>query len=157
MFGKINKIWIISGFIFLHGCTTTKIGPRFSEAVPAEPLPGHAILYIFRETAQPYIYSPAISIDSQKVIDLPHKTYTWVYIKPGRKKISADWSLISSATDVETYVFADEGEEYFIEVISTIGSAFSKQYSQLKRSYADKTTERLKKCCRIAYPISKIY
>jgi hypothetical protein len=111
--------------VLLAGCSTTSPtlheGPRFTEAAP--PPAGEALVYVYRGYAPPFLFSPAISVDGTKIVDLPNRGYTHVYVKPGEYTIKSQWPLISTAPSREGKFSFAAGETYFVRLGGTMDSS----------------------------------
>jgi len=102
----------------LAGCATPD-GPPYLESKAQSAKPGYATLYIFREHAEPTGLAPVIQIDEKPVATLAQGGYTWVYAKPGLRRITATWSGFSRQTPGMIEVEFAEGNTYYVALFGT--------------------------------------
>ena len=132
----VNWFIAVTLLVLLQACATTlHEGPKFSEA--RAPAAGEALVYVYRGHAPPLYFSPAISFDSVKVVDLANKGYTYVYVKPGEYTIRSEWPALAVAPSLNGKFAFAAGQTYFLrlggameftrraEVSSTRSSLFS--------------------------------
>jgi hypothetical protein len=116
LIGRCVKPFIAVALLaLLQACATTRHeGPLFTEA-PA-PAAGEALVYVYRGHAPPYYFSPAISFDAVKVVDLANKGYTHVYVKPGEYTIRSEWPAIAAAPKLAAQFAFAGGQTYFLRL-----------------------------------------
>lgn len=151
---KQTIILILTGFHI--GCATVATGPAFTGLDQVEPKEGLATVYIYREYAEPTAWGSTIYVDSQRVATLNQGGYTWIYAKPGTKKISGKWSGLSGQKDSEISVDLSANNTYFINLtgISQLSGAsgttmFVTMGSGLNLVDPVESVKRLKACCKL--------
>lgn len=141
----------VGSLLFLVGCAVSPTAPDFSQAKADSPKEGHALVYVYRVSAQPYWWPVGVTIDGTEVASLPDGGFTWVHIKPGQHTIKAVWPILASQQDATVVRSLASGESYFFEVLGESGYRGS-VYSKLKQISTDQAQERMKQCCRFVQP-----
>src|SRR5262245_39291179 len=116
--------WLVLVAALAGGCATPE-GPPYAESKATTGKPGYATLYVFRDYAEPTALAPTIHIDDKPVTDLAQKGYTWVYAKPGPRKVTAIWSGFSQQKPGRIDLDLAEANTYYLAVLGT--SRFGKQ------------------------------
>ena len=116
--------------------------------------PADANLFIYREHAEPTIWSPTIKIDDQKLVALGNRRYTATHLLPGTYKIKLIWPFLSGQRNAEMDVTIAEGETRYVEVtgISQLsGVGYQTYYFTLGSGIADVRPEHARvvigRCC----------
>ena len=100
--------------VLLVGCATPPEGPPYPESKAQVMKPGYAVLYVFREYAQPTGFAATIYIDGQEVASLAQGAFTWIYAKPGTRMIRSTWAGSQNPGAIGLTVA--ENETYYLEV-----------------------------------------
>jgi hypothetical protein len=54
------------------------------------------VLYVFREYAEPTAFSADFEIDGRSVTSLAQQGFSWVYLNPGKHRITQKWSFLAA-------------------------------------------------------------
>ena len=164
MNGKLKLVVLVFFISFHLGCATVAQGPAFSGLEEVKPKEGHAILYIYREYAEPTAWGTTIHIDSQRVATLNQGGYTWIYAKPGTRNLSGKWAGLSGQKDSELSINLSANSTYFVNVtgISRLSGAsgtsmFVTMGSGLNLVDPEESVKRLLACCKLQAAESTTY
>jgi hypothetical protein len=151
--------------MFLAGCVSFPDGPEYAVSKAQAGKPGYAILYVFRENAAPTAFDTTIRIDDKDVGALAQGGFTWIYAKPGLRRVTAVWSTSSSQTPAALDVQLVEGQTYYLAVsgqskvnflggpgMSIIPTSFD-MGSALVEVPAASAEEALTRCCKLHKPL----
>lgn len=150
--------------VLLAGCAAPSTAPTYSQAPSAEPRDGMAVLYVYREYAEPTAWSPTISIDGKEVVSLPQQAFSWIYLSPGKHTLASEWPFIAGAPAVKFPANYVAGTRYFFEIRGTSGVTGTSPGARggttvhftttaLVRSPQEREAVRqLEKCCRFIPP-----
>jgi hypothetical protein len=157
---KILKALSISTAFLLASCTTIP-----SDAPPFTPAPaapnGYATLYFYRLGAQPYGKELRVNVDGMRVLEMPEKAYTYMYVKEGTHTVLTDWNNLplapmpySSATFT---LDAKVGESYYLRQVTDTSIASGSVFSPALFSHRSaivslpsvRGSSELKACCRL--------
>jgi hypothetical protein len=106
----MRRLALLTAFLGVAGCST--VGPAYTPAPP--PPEGQALVYVMRTSVGYGNFWPTVfSLNDTKVVSLYDKGYSWIYVKPGRYKISAGTAMNSSYLKFVMPVEAQK--EYFVE------------------------------------------
>lgn len=149
--------------IGLSGCATT-MGPAYSISKAKQNKDGYAILYVYREYAEPTAWGATIVLDGKEVTTLAQGGYTWVYITPGNKIITAEWPGLSGQRDSSISLLIEPDKEYYLELIgsSSLGGIYGgtmifQMGSGLILMDPEAAKNKLINCCNLQEPISNIH
>ena len=109
-------LFCLIALLVLSAWATVASGPSYVEIEKAQVKEGYAILYVFREHAEPTAWGSKILIDSEPVATLNQKGFTYAYIKPGTREIWAKWGSTTGQQDSKISLNAEAGEVYFVEL-----------------------------------------
>jgi hypothetical protein len=164
MRNAIRLVSLAMAILALVGCATVAQGPSYSESKAVEAKPGHAVLYVFREYAEPTAWGAKIQIDGKEVSTLNQGGFTWVYTAPGYREIKAVWNPLSGQHDSFVSLNVAEGETYYVELtgISRLsgvsgGSMYFSVGSGLNGVRPDMAEARVRRCCRFQRPLLETY
>lgn len=128
-----------------------------------------AVLYVYREYAEPTAWSPTISIDGKEVVSLPQQGFSWIYLSPGRHTLASKWSFLAGAPPVEFSADYVAGTRYFFEITGTsrvTGTSpgatggvtiHFKTTAQVRSPQEREAVEQLEKCCRFIRPAANAF
>lgn len=161
----IGRVLILQVLVlFLAGCATVAKGPSFSEARAKGPMPGHAIMYVYRKYAEPTAWGAMVQVDGADVSTLNQGGFTWVYVKPGKRVVSAVWHGLSGQSDSKLELDVSEGNTYYLEVtgISRVvgvfgGMILGQMGSGINNMKPDFAEQRLDACCKFQPPVTGVY
>lgn len=159
--------------VVLAGCTGLAgpaEGPAYLESKAQTGKPGHAVLYVFRQYAEPTAFLTTIQIDEKEVAKLPQGGYTWVYATPGTHKINAVWAAASQRTG-QAYLDIVADQTYYVGVLgsakadfyapSVIGGILSVATMKMSSGFelvpADIAEQKLTLCCKFQKPLHADY
>ena len=123
-----------------------------------------AVLYVYREYAEPTAWSPTISVDGKEIVSLPQQGFSWIYLTPGKHTLASKWSFLSSAPPIEFSADYAAGTRYFFEITGTsrlVGTGPSpaggvalrfRTTAQVKSPQEREAIQQLEKCCRYIPP-----
>ncbi len=152
---KLKLAIVVCLAAFHYGCATVATGPAFTGLDQVQPKEGLALVYIFREYAEPTAWGSTIHVDSQKIATLNQGGYTWIYAKPGTRVFSGKWAGLSGQRDSEITLDLAANETYFVDLtgISRASGAGSTTYvtmgSGLNLVDPTESVKRLKACCKL--------
>ena len=116
MFTSVKIFGVALCLSVLTGCMSNAQGPRYSKSKATQHKPGHATLYILREHAEPTFWGATIYIDGKEVVTLKQHGFTWAYVKPGYRYITAVWPLLSGQREAFFSLNVVEGKTYYLEL-----------------------------------------
>jgi hypothetical protein len=144
--------------LLLTACAVPETAPTFSQTPTAIPKEGMAVLYLYREYAEPKLLQPTVSINGTKVVSLPQKSFSWIYISPGTHKLSSRWPFLSGPPPLEFWAKYVAGKRYFYEISGRIrvdlggGVVTTRSSAQIDGQQELEAVQRLEKCCRFISP-----
>ena len=149
--------------LVLSACAAPSTAPTYSQVPAAEPREGMAVLYVYREYAEPTAWSPTISIDGKEFVSLPQQGFSWVYVSPGKRTFLSKWSFLSGSPPVEFSAEFVAGTRYFFEITGTSrltgtssgGAGLNMHFTTIAQINSPKEREavrQLEKCCRFISP-----
>jgi hypothetical protein len=150
---------LVLSVLILGGCATLANGPVFSEAKAAPPESGKALVYVFRERAEPVAWGTTIYFDRSVVANLRNKGFTWAYLDPGEYRIRAAWPLLAAQSSATFRLTARAGETYYLELqgISEISGTWVTVGSGLIPRDPRVAEWRISSCCRFEPPAESHY
>lgn len=80
-------------------------------------IPENANFIIYREYAEPTVWSPTIKIDGRKLAALGNRRYTATHLEPGTYSVKLVWPLLSGQRGKEIEVTIKEGETRYFEIV----------------------------------------
>jgi hypothetical protein len=84
----------------------------FAQAERPEPRTDMAIIYVYRTTAPPLLFSVGTYIDNEKRADLAGHSFTWFYITPGEHRLKFRWPFLAASPTVEFRETFEAGQTY---------------------------------------------
>lgn len=150
--------------ISVTGCASTADGPEYNAAKATAGKPGHATVYIFRAHAEPTLWPATVQVGDREIASLSQKTFTWIYMAPGKRTIKAVWAAMSSQKDSTISLDIKEDEVYFVELkglsrLSGVsGGTMSFAVGSGMIAYGAGAGERrVSACCRFIKPQGQVY
>ena len=106
-----------TSLIALTGCATGAAGsqkfqPDHVAAAPAD----RALVYVYRQNAQPTMWSATVSADGHDIAALAQGTYTQIAVAEGTRHFIAHWASLSGQKDSSIDLDVKPGQTYFIEL-----------------------------------------
>ena len=108
-----GRLAVAALLLVLAGCQNTLYkGPAFAEAAP----PGHdqALVYLFRVGSTPLYVNAPLYLDGIKVLDMPNRGYTTLYLGSGQHTISIKWDFLAGQQDVEKTFTFEAGKTHYV-------------------------------------------
>lgn len=146
----MKTLSILSLLVILAGCTTSKSAPTFSDSQRPEIKPDQAILYIFRDYAEPTAFAAHLKIDNVDAASLNQQGFTWVYIEPGKHQFKYGWNFLSGMPTVEFESTFEAGKVYAFQMSGGVNSAGNmiRSTSAIQPISPEVAIEKMKQCCR---------
>jgi hypothetical protein len=147
---KMKIVSILSLLVILSGCTTSQSAPKFSDMQGPEVRADKAILYIFRDYAEPTAFAAHLKIDNLNAASLNQQGFTWVYLEPGIHKFKYSWNFMSGMPTVEFENTFEAGKVYAFQMsggVSSMGNTI-RSTSAIQPIAPDFALEKMKQCCR---------
>lgn len=98
----------------LFGCAST--GQMLSDVRPQSVPSDRALVYVFRNHAEPLIWSASVVMGSRKIASLSQRTFTWFMVQPGKSEIQAVWPSMSGQAPSKIEIDLEAGNIYYIEL-----------------------------------------
>jgi hypothetical protein len=149
--------------VMISGCATSLDAPSFSTAPVPDLSSGKAVLYIYRENAQPTAWSAYLQIDEQEAASLAQEGFTWVYIAAGKHNFKFGWPLFVGMPSVTFERTFEAGKVYAFEMRGSVragGSTITStsviqtitSTSAIQPTSIDAAKEKMATCCRYVAP-----
>jgi len=78
--------------------------------------PADANVYIYREHAEPTVWSPTVKIDGVKLVALGNKSFTAAHVALGVHQVTLTWPLLSGQKAAEMDLNVEADKTYYLEV-----------------------------------------
>jgi uncharacterized protein DUF2846 len=148
----------------LSGCAVAAHAPTFAAAKAAPPEEGMALVYIFRDRAQPTAWSATVYFDESKVATLKEDGFTWAYLAPGEHRVRAEWPWLSGQDDSSITLNVVPGETYYLELLGiarVTGVTWPVTHFQMGSGFIVLDPrigeEAISRCCRFQPPAASRY
>ncbi|QUM80349.1 hypothetical protein HWV01_08650 [Moritella sp. 5] len=151
----MNKIILLTfSILIVSGCATNATAPSYAEAPLPEVTCDKAILYVFRDYAEPTAWSSYLLVDGKEVISLQQEGFTWVYLAPGDRQFINGWSALAGMPDVKFNHSIEAGKLYSFEMKSrvAVNRTSITSTTEIDLLSFDEAEKRLKLCCRYVAP-----
>lgn len=109
------RVNILLASVLLVSAQASAADPEPTVEVMAAPENANFIVY--REHAEPLIWSPTVKIDGKKLVALGNRRYTSTYLSPGTYSVKLVWPLLSGQNGKEIEVTIKEGEKRYFEIV----------------------------------------
>ena len=122
-----------------------------------------ALVYVFRDRAEPTAWGATVYFDDSKVATLRENGFTWAYLAPGQHRVSAKWFWLSGQEDSSITLNVAAGETYHLELLGisrgSMGGGFiyTQMGSGFNRADPRMADERIAACCRFQQPAAPRY
>ncbi len=143
-------------------CAVSPSAPSYSEAPNPDMSSGKAILYVYREHAEPTAWSATLSMDDKELVALAEKGFSWIYINPGKHRFKISWPLLAGMPKNEfesefekdkVYVFEMKGR---VDIVGMQGmTVLAAGKTSLMPVEPDAAKSIMTKCCRFVSPTSQ--
>jgi hypothetical protein len=146
-------IFTVVTIALLSGCATSPEAPSFVKAPIPESASEKAVLYIYRENAQPTAWSAYLQIDDQDAASLSQQGFTWVYVTPGNHKFKYGWPIIAGMPSVKFERSFESGKVYAFEMKGDIsGASVMTATSAIQPTDISSAKQQMLSCCRYVAP-----
>ena len=144
---------------FLCGCAVSSTAPSFSEAPAPNLNRDKAVLYIYRQYAEPTAWSAYLLMEDQELVSLPQQGFSWVYVNPGKHHFTFKWPWLASMPTVEfdrefeknkVYVFEMQGRTAMTGV--GVGVVHFRTESEISPTAPEVAKSAMTACCRYVRP-----
>jgi hypothetical protein len=115
-----NTLPIVCLIVGLSACVTDRGAPSFTAAPVPSVHADKAVLYIYRENAEPTAWSAYLQLDGKRVASLAQQGFTWVYVTPGPHKMKFGWPALAGMPKVDFQHTFEAGQVYAFEMIGQI-------------------------------------
>jgi hypothetical protein len=141
-------VWLL--LIVLTGCATSKTASHFIDAPTPEIRADKAVLYIYRDYAEPTAFAAYLTIDTAKAASLNQQGFTWVYLSPGEHNFRFGWPFIAGMPSVDFKKSLEAGKAYAFQMSGSVTMDSSNMYatSAIAPIDIDAARNRMKSCCR---------
>lgn len=151
-------------YLALGGCVVAANAPSFAEAAAPAPEEGMALVYVFRDRAEPTAWGATIFFDDDRVAMLKEDGFTWAYMAPGTHRIRAEWHWLSGQEDSFITLNVAPGRTYHLEllgVVNVTGMVGNTMYMEIGSGMnllePRLAVERMSSCCRFQRPAAPRY
>ena len=127
-------------------------GPSAAAAI--EP-PADANLFVYRDHAEPLLFTPTVKVDGRKVAGLGQKQFTALRLPPGDHVVEVNWPIFARQLPAMAQVkIVEGGAPHYLEIMATSRYAFGRAEisSGLDDQSADLGAARLRACCHFKPP-----
>jgi hypothetical protein len=164
MIGFIRATALLFFLSALFSCATVAQGPKYLESKASQSKPGYAVLYVFREYAEPTMWGATVLINGKQVATLNQRGFTWAYVKPGDTEIKAVWSGMSGQHDSFISIDILENKNYYVDLtgisqgtVGVLGDMYFKVGSGLNEVKPEAAVKRLETCCSFQSPAATTF
>lgn len=135
---------------FLMGCVTNKEAPSFDAAPVPVAAPDKAILYIYRQYAEPTAWASYLRVDGNEVASLNQQGFTWVYVNPGLHKMQFGWPALAGMPKVPFERAFEAGKVYAFEMLGSaeLSGDYFKMVSAVAPIDFAEAQKKMAACCR---------
>jgi len=146
----------LSAFLIvtIGGCATSGDAPRYEDAPVPKMAPNQAVLYIYRQHAEPTAWPAYLEIDDKEAASLAQKGFTWVYVKPGKHNFKYAWPVLAGMPAVKFEMNFESGKTYAFEMrgkVSLSGRTFTST-NAIQPTRAEEAIANMAGCCRYVAP-----
>jgi len=143
----------IAAVVAFSGCTTNTKAPSFSAAPLPDSASKKAVLYIYREYAEPRAWSAYLQIDEQDAASLSQQGFTWVYITPGKHSFKYSWPIIAGMPIVKFERSFESGKVYAFKMRGSIQmGSYVTSTSAIQLTDITSAKKQMLSCCRYVAP-----
>jgi len=145
--------------LVLAGCATSATAPSFSQAPVPKPREDAAVLYVIRENAVPYLFTGYLDIDGSRAIELQQQGFTWIYVKPGARKLKHHWPGLAGMPAVDFERNFAAGQTYVLEMKGRVTNRRDPLHpfsisTEVHPVAVAEAQQRMTACCRFTPPAS---
>ena len=134
----------------LVGCVTSQKAPAYVAAPVPEITSASAVLYIYREYAEPTAFSSYLQIDGREVASLNQQGFTWVYVTPGNHKMKYGFPALAGMPSVPFSHSFEAGKVYAFQMFGTVKFSGStiESVSAVQPLPIEEAQKKMQQCCR---------
>jgi hypothetical protein len=134
----------------LAGCVTSQKAPAYLAAPVPEISSERAVLYIYREYAEPTAFASYLQIDGREVASLNQQGFTWVYVTPGNHKMKYGFPVLAGMPSVPFSHTFEAGKVYAFQMIGTLTVSGStlEAVSAVRPLEIEDAQKKMQQCCR---------
>jgi hypothetical protein len=133
-----------------------KAAPVVAAVKPSVTVEGEdGMVFVYREYAQPTVWSPTVKIDGRKVVAIRNRSYTAVRVKPGDHIVSLTWPIIAAQGGARMEVTVEKGKAHFVEVTGVsqyVPGVYIRTGSGIALVSPDHAVLTIEKCCKFSPP-----
>ena len=100
----------------IHTAPTIQTAPTLSQAPKPIVYSDKAVLFIFRDHAEPLAWVAYLEIENTKIASLRQNSFTWLYVTPGKKNIKYMWPILAGMPSVKFEYEFEAGKTYAFEM-----------------------------------------
>lgn len=116
--------FLSSVFLLLTGCASQSPAPTVNVAEQlGKPIPGKAVLVIYRGKIKPHHFPVAIALDGQPFTELHNHTFSWTYLEPGDYVLTSQWPNGALIPRAERPLSLAADQYYLVEMRGGVGVA----------------------------------
>lgn len=152
----MKNIIVLTILLILSGCATSKTAPTLFDAPEPNISNDKAVLYIFRDYAEPLALAAYLEIENTEVASLKQDGFTWVYVTPGKKNLKYGWPMLAGMPSLKFEFEFEPGKSYAFEMAGKstyAGIGFNTQ-TILKEMEITQAKKIIYLCCRYVPPVS---
>jgi hypothetical protein len=116
----MKKLCLFAAALILTACQVSPTAPHYADAPKPELSGGKAVLYVYREYAEPTAFKAFITDADRKIVSLPQKAFSWVYLDPGEHQLMFGWPMGSGMPDLNFKARVEAGKVYVFEMLSDL-------------------------------------
>lgn len=147
----------------LSGCAASRQAPSFADTKVAPPREGTALVYVFRDRAEPTAWGATVHLGESKLATLKEDGFTWAYLAPGEHRVTLKWPLLSGQRESSFTLNVVANETYYLELVgvSRLVSGPPSWSYQTGSGFAVRDAraggEAISRCCRFQPPTASQY
>jgi hypothetical protein len=98
------------------GCATTPAGQGVAYVRPSSIPSDKALVYVYRDYAEPLVWSATVVLGNREVASLSQRTFTWFFANPGINVVRANWPALSGQIPSTIELEMKPGSTYYLEL-----------------------------------------
>ena len=151
----MKNIVVLIFIAFIAGCATSQTAPTLSQSPKPIVSSDKAVLFIFRDHAEPVALVAYLEIENTKVASLRQNGFTWLYVTPGKKNIKYMWPILAGMPIAKFEYEFEAGKTYAFEMTGKsiyMGYGFSTA-TVMKEMDITEAREIIESCCHYVLPV----
>lgn len=109
----------------LLGCASDAPPNSGVKPFPSPPTQDYALLFVYTDRHDPLKAHPTLNIDGESVVKLPNDSYTWCYVKPGKRMVRAIWDDENASMNYHQDFDFKGGQSIFLRVSTKVAYPLS--------------------------------